>query len=72
MAYLATLDQFNCRVGHDVRGYNKIDVFYMTTYGISVGDILSLLSYFVVLVLLIVLLQFQSFDYTYQYSVGMT
>ncbi len=36
-------------------GYNKIDVFYMTTYGISVGDIPSIISYFVVLIFLIVL-----------------
>ena len=36
-------------------GYNKVDFFYMTTYGISIGDIQSLISYFFVLLLLIVL-----------------
>jgi polyferredoxin len=36
-------------------GYNKIDFFYMTTHGLSVGDIQSLMSYFFVLLLLIVL-----------------
>jgi ferredoxin-type protein NapH len=27
-------------------GYNKIDFFYMTTHGLSVADIQSLISYF--------------------------
>lgn len=35
-------------------GYYKIDFFYMTTYGLSVGNIQGLLTYFFVLVLLIV------------------
>ena len=35
-------------------GYNKIDFFYMTTHGLSIGDIQSLISYFFVLLLLIV------------------
>lgn len=36
-------------------GYNKIDFFYMTTHGFSVGDIQGLMSYLFVLLLLIVL-----------------
>ncbi|MFC1845106.1 4Fe-4S binding protein [Thermodesulfobacteriota bacterium] len=36
-------------------GYNKIDFFYMTTHGVSVGNIQGLVSYFIVLLLLIVL-----------------
>ncbi|HIJ79929.1 MAG: 4Fe-4S binding protein [Desulfobulbaceae bacterium] len=36
-------------------GYNKIDFCYMTTHGFSIGDIQSLISYFFVLLLLIVL-----------------
>lgn len=35
-------------------GYNKIDFFYMTTHGLSVADIQSLMSYFFVLLVLIV------------------
>jgi ferredoxin-type protein NapH len=36
-------------------GYNKIDFFYMTTHGFSIGNIQSLISYFFVLLLLIVM-----------------
>jgi ferredoxin-type protein NapH len=36
-------------------GYNRIDFFYMTAHGLSVSDIQSLMSYFIVLLLLIVL-----------------
>jgi polyferredoxin len=36
-------------------GYEKIDFFYMTTHGLSIGDIQSLISYFVILLPLIVL-----------------
>lgn len=35
------------------RGYNKIDFFYMTTHGLSVGNIQSLISYFLVLLLIV-------------------
>jgi polyferredoxin len=35
-------------------GYNKVDFFYMTTHGFSIGDIQGLISYFIVLLLLIV------------------
>jgi ferredoxin-type protein NapH len=36
-------------------GYQRIDFFYKTTHGLSVGSTQSLISYFVVLLLLIVL-----------------
>jgi len=36
-------------------GYAQIDFFYMTTHGFSVGNLASLISYFAVLLLLIVL-----------------
>jgi polyferredoxin len=36
-------------------GYSRINFFYMTTHGFSVGDIKSLISYFVVLIILIVI-----------------
>jgi polyferredoxin len=36
-------------------GYNKIDFFYMTTHGFSIGNIQSLISYFIILLLLIVM-----------------
>jgi ferredoxin-type protein NapH len=36
-------------------GYNKIDFFYMTTHGLSIGGIQGLISYFIVLLLLIVM-----------------
>ena len=39
-------------------GYSRIDFFYMTTYGISVGNIQSVISYFIVLLVLIVLPSF--------------
>ena len=34
-------------------GYSKINVFYMTTHGLSVGDIQSLMTYFFVLLLIV-------------------
>ena len=36
-------------------GYHKIDFFYMTTHGLSVGNIYGLIAYFIILFLLIVL-----------------
>jgi len=36
-------------------GYHQIDFFYQTTYGLSIGDVQSLVIYFVVLMLLMVL-----------------
>ena len=36
-------------------GYSEIDFFYMTTHGLSIGNVQNLISYFVVLLLLIVL-----------------
>jgi ferredoxin-type protein NapH len=36
-------------------GYHKIDFFYMTTHGLSIGDIYGLIAYFIILFLLIVL-----------------
>jgi polyferredoxin len=36
-------------------GYNKIDFFYMTTRGLSVGDVHGLISYLLILLLLIVM-----------------
>ena len=36
-------------------GYYKIDFFYMTTHGLSIGNFQGLISYFIVLLLLIVL-----------------
>ena len=36
-------------------GYHKIDFFYGTTHGLSIGDVQSLITYFSVLLLLIVL-----------------
>ncbi len=36
-------------------GYQRIDFFYQTAHGLSIGDIQSLISYFLVLLLLIVL-----------------
>lgn len=36
-------------------GYNKIDFFYMTTHGLSIGDIPGLIAYLLVLLLLIVM-----------------
>ena len=33
-------------------GYSKIDFFYQTTYGLSIGNIQSLITYFFVLLLL--------------------
>ena len=39
-------------------GYYKIDFFYMTTHGISIGNIQGVISYFIVLFVLIVLPSF--------------
>jgi ferredoxin-type protein NapH len=36
-------------------GYHKIDFFYRTTHGLSIGDVQGLITYFSVLLLLIVL-----------------
>jgi polyferredoxin len=36
-------------------GYKRIDFFYMTTHGLSIGNVQSLIAYFLVLLLLIVL-----------------
>jgi polyferredoxin len=36
-------------------GYTRIDFFYMTTHGISIGGIQSVITYFIVLLLLIVM-----------------
>jgi polyferredoxin len=36
-------------------GYRKIDFFYMTTHGLSIGNFQGLISYFIVLLVLIVL-----------------
>ena len=36
-------------------GYSKIDFFFQTTHGLSIGNIQSLITYFIVLLLLIVL-----------------
>jgi polyferredoxin len=36
-------------------GYTRIDFFYQTTYGLSIGNVQGLLAYFIVLLLLIVL-----------------
>jgi len=36
-------------------GYNRIDFFYMTTHGLSIGDIYGLMAYFIILFILIVL-----------------
>ncbi len=36
-------------------GYNKIDFFYQTTYGLSIGNVESLVVYYLVLLLLIVI-----------------
>jgi len=36
-------------------GYHKMDFFYMTTHGLSVGNIYGLIAYFIILFLLIVL-----------------
>jgi len=36
-------------------GYGKIDFFFQTTYGLSIGNVQSLIAYFLVLLLLIVL-----------------
>ena len=36
-------------------GYNQIDFFYMTTHGLSIGNFQGLISYFIVLLVLIVL-----------------
>ena len=36
-------------------GYEKIDFFYRTTYGFSIGDVSALIAYFCVLLFLIVL-----------------
>ena len=36
-------------------GYKDLDFFYLTTYGFSVGNVQSLISYFIVLLFLIVL-----------------
>jgi len=35
------------------RGYHKIDFFYMTPHGLSVGNIQSLIAYFLVLLLIV-------------------
>lgn len=34
-------------------GYSKIDFFYLTTYGLSIGNIQGLITYFIVLFILI-------------------
>jgi len=39
-------------------GYHKIDFFYETTYGLSIGNIQALIVYYIVLLLLIVLPSF--------------
>ncbi len=39
-------------------GYSRIDFFYMTTHGISIGNIQGVISYFIVLFVLIVLPSF--------------
>jgi polyferredoxin len=36
-------------------GYNKVEFLYQTTYGLSISDVNSLITYFIVLVFLIVL-----------------
>ena len=36
-------------------GYSRIDFFYQTTYGLSIGDVGGLIAYLIVLLLLIVL-----------------
>jgi len=36
-------------------GYQKIDFFYDTSYGLSIGDVSSLIAYLIVLLILIVL-----------------
>ena len=38
-----------------VGGYTKVDFFYQTTFGLSIGNVQSLIAYFLVLFLLIVL-----------------
>ena len=34
-------------------GYNKIDMFYQTTFGLSIGDVYSLITYTIVLLLIV-------------------
>jgi polyferredoxin len=36
-------------------GYQKIDFFYQTTHGLSIGNVQGLIAYFIVLIILIVL-----------------
>jgi polyferredoxin len=48
--WIATILVLSIRAG----GYSEIDFFFQTTYGLSIGDVKSLLIYFFVLLLLIV------------------
>lgn len=36
-------------------GYSRVDFFYKTTYGLSIGDVQALITYYLVLLILIVL-----------------
>ena len=58
MVDLGPVDQFDCFSDNQSGGYSRIDFFYMTTHGISIGNIQGVISYFIVLVVLIVLPSF--------------
>ncbi len=52
--WISTIMFFAIKAG----GYHKIDFFYETTYGLSIGNIQALIVYYIVLLLLIVLPSF--------------
>ena len=58
MVDLGPVDQFDCFSDNQSGGYSRIDFFYMTTHGISIGNIQGVISYFIVLFVLIVLPSF--------------
>ena len=55
MDSLGALGRCDYLFGNPIRGYHKIDFFYRTTHGLSIGDVQGLITYFSVLLLLIVL-----------------
>lgn len=51
LPWIGAIVSFAIRAG----GYREVDFFYQTTYGLSIGNVQSLMIYFLVLLLLIVL-----------------
>jgi len=54
MDYLDTMDQYYIDPCGYKRRLPKIDFFYDTSYGLSIGDVNAFIAYFIVLFVLIV------------------